>query len=50
MKHCQGLRLRAVAVILQTSESNARQALFRATHKLRSALAELRPQITEKRW
>ena len=42
MKHCQGLKLRAVAAILNTSESNARHTLFRATHKLRSALADVR--------
>jgi len=42
LKHYQDLKLRAVAVILNTSEGNARHALFRARQKLRSALAEVR--------
>ena len=42
LKHYHDLRLRAVAVILNTSEGNARHTLFRATHKLRSALAGVR--------
>jgi len=42
LKHYQGLKLRAVAVALNTSEGNARHALFRARQKLRSALAAVR--------
>ena len=42
LNHYQGLKLRKVAIVLNTSESNARHALFRARQKLRSALAELR--------
>ena len=42
LKHYQDLKLRAVAVILKTSEGNARHALFRARQKLRTALAEVR--------
>jgi RNA polymerase sigma-70 factor (ECF subfamily) len=42
LRHCQDLKLRAVAMILDTTEANARQALFRARQKLRSALAEVR--------
>jgi RNA polymerase sigma-70 factor, ECF subfamily len=42
LKHYQHLKLRAVAVALNTSEGNARHALFRARQKLRVALAEVR--------
>lgn len=42
LKHYQDLKLRTVAIILHTSEGNARHALFRARQKLRSALAEVR--------
>jgi RNA polymerase sigma-70 factor, ECF subfamily len=42
LRHYQDLKLRAVAGILNTSEGNARHALFRARQKLRSALAEVR--------
>jgi RNA polymerase sigma-70 factor (ECF subfamily) len=42
LKHYHGLKLRTVATNLHTSEANARQALFRARQKLRSALAEVR--------
>jgi RNA polymerase sigma-70 factor, ECF subfamily len=42
LKHYQDLKLGAVAVILKTSEGNARHALFRARQKLRIALAEVR--------
>jgi RNA polymerase sigma-70 factor, ECF subfamily len=42
LKHYQDLNLRAVAVVLKTSEGNARHALFRARQKLRVALAEMR--------
>jgi RNA polymerase sigma-70 factor, ECF subfamily len=42
LRHYHDLKLRAVAVLLNTSEGNARHALFRARQKLRSALAEVR--------
>lgn len=42
LRHQQEMRLRSVAVMLNTSEGNARHILFRATRKLRAALAELR--------
>lgn len=41
LKHYQGLRLATIGAILDTSEATARNALFRATHKLRAALADL---------
>ena len=42
MKHCQGLRLRAIGDLLGTSEENVKNALYRATHKLRAGLEGLR--------
>jgi RNA polymerase sigma-70 factor, ECF subfamily len=42
LKHYHGLRLRTVAGILHTSEGTIKNTLFRATHKLRSELAEFR--------
>lgn len=42
LRHYRNLRLRTVAQMLHTTEVNARHALFRATQKLRTALAELR--------
>jgi RNA polymerase sigma-70 factor (ECF subfamily) len=42
LKHYHGLRLRTVAGILNTSEGTIKNTLFRATHKLRTQLAELR--------
>ena len=42
LRHYRNLRLRTVAEMLQTTEVNVRHALFRATQKLRTALAELR--------
>jgi RNA polymerase sigma-70 factor, ECF subfamily len=42
LRHHQQMRLRSVAAMLNTSEGNARHILFRATRKLRAALAELR--------
>lgn len=41
LKHYQGLRLATIGAILDTSEATARNALFRATQKLRMALADL---------
>lgn len=42
LKHYHGLRLRTVAGILNTSEGTIKNTLFRATHKLRHQLAEVR--------
>ena len=42
LKHYHGMRLRTVAGILNTSEGTIKNTLFRATHKLRDELAELR--------
>ncbi len=42
LKHYHGLRLRTVAGILNTSEGTINNTLFRATHKLRTQLAEVR--------
>jgi RNA polymerase sigma-70 factor (ECF subfamily) len=38
MRHYQGLRLRAIGEILGTTEEAAKNCLFRATQKMRSAL------------
>lgn len=42
LKHYHGLQLRTVAGVLQTTEGTVRNTLFRAIHKLRSQLSELR--------
>src|SRR5580700_5655350 len=42
LKHYQGLRLRTIGEMLSTTEETAKNALFRATKKLRTQLAELR--------
>jgi RNA polymerase sigma-70 factor, ECF subfamily len=42
LKHYHGLRLRTVAGILNTSEGTIKNTLFRATHKLRTQLADIR--------
>jgi len=42
LKHYQGLRLRAIGEMLNTTEETAKNTLFRATKKLRKHLAELR--------
>jgi RNA polymerase sigma-70 factor (ECF subfamily) len=42
LKHYHGLRLRTVAGILNTTEGTIKNTLFRATHKLRAQLAEVR--------
>ena len=42
LKHYQGLKLRTVAAMLNTSEGTVKNTLFRATQKLRTALAGLR--------
>src|SRR5689334_11468193 len=42
LKHYHGLRLRTVGEILNTTEETAKNTLFRATQKLRVALADMR--------
>ena len=42
LKHYQGLKLRTIGEILNTTEETAKNTLFRATQKLRQALAEMR--------
>lgn len=41
MKHYQGMRLRAIGEVLNTTEETAKNTLFRATKKLRSELGPL---------
>jgi RNA polymerase sigma-70 factor (ECF subfamily) len=41
LKHYQGLRLRVIGEMLNTTEETAKNTLFRATKKLRAQLAEL---------
>jgi RNA polymerase sigma-70 factor (ECF subfamily) len=42
LKHYHGLKLKTVGDILNTTEETAKNTLFRATQKLRVALAEMR--------
>jgi RNA polymerase sigma-70 factor, ECF subfamily len=42
LKHYQGLKLRTVGEILNTTEETAKNTLFRATQKLRGVLADMR--------
>jgi RNA polymerase sigma-70 factor, ECF subfamily len=42
LKHFEGLRLRVVGEILNTSEETAKNTLFRATRKLRNYLGHMR--------
>ncbi|HEX3941621.1 MAG TPA: sigma-70 family RNA polymerase sigma factor [Acidobacteriaceae bacterium] len=42
LKHYQGLRLRTIGEMLNTTEETAKNTLFRATKKLRASLAALR--------
>lgn len=42
LKHYQGLRLRTIGEMLNTSEETAKNTLFRATRKLRVQLSDLR--------
>ena len=42
MKHYQGLKLRTIGEALNTTEETAKNTLFRATQKLRSALGDLK--------
>jgi RNA polymerase sigma-70 factor, ECF subfamily len=42
LKHYQGLKLRTVGEMLNTTEDTAKNTLFRATQKLRGALGDMR--------
>ena len=42
LKHYQGLKLRTIGEMLNTTEDTAKNTLFRATQKLRATLAEMR--------
>ena len=42
LKHYQGLRLRMIGEMLNTTEETAKNTLFRATRKLRANLAQVR--------
>jgi len=42
LKHYQGLKLRTIGEMLSTTEETAKNTLFRATQKLRTALSEMR--------
>lgn len=42
LRHYQGMQLKTVAGILNTTEGTVRNTLFRATHKLRTQLAAVR--------
>ena len=42
LKHFQGLKLRVIGEMLQTTEETAKNTLFRATRKLRTRLAGVR--------
>jgi RNA polymerase sigma-70 factor (ECF subfamily) len=42
LKHYQGLRLRTIGEMLNTTEETAKNTLFRATQKLRSVLGPMR--------
>jgi RNA polymerase sigma-70 factor (ECF subfamily) len=41
LKHCQGLKLRAIGELCGTSEEAAKNSLFRAMQKLRVQMADL---------
>jgi RNA polymerase sigma-70 factor (ECF subfamily) len=42
LKHYQGLKLRTIGEMLNTTEETAKNTLFRATQKLRGTLASMR--------
>ena len=42
LKHYQGLKLRTVGEMLNTTEETANNTLFRATQKLRGALSDVK--------
>ena len=44
LKHYQGLKLRTIGEMLNTTEETAKNTLFRATRKLRANLAEMKGQ------
>ena len=41
LRHYQGMRLRAIGEILETTEEAAKNCLFRATQKMRAVLGDL---------
>jgi RNA polymerase sigma-70 factor (ECF subfamily) len=41
LRHCQGMRLRAIGEVLDTTEEAAKNCLFRATQKMRAVLGDL---------
>jgi RNA polymerase sigma-70 factor (ECF subfamily) len=45
LKHYQGLKLRTIGEMLNTTEETAKNTLFRATRKLRAKLAVVRPGV-----
>ncbi len=40
MRHCEGMRLKAIGEVLGTTEEAAKNCLFRATQKMRAALGD----------
>jgi RNA polymerase sigma-70 factor (ECF subfamily) len=42
LRHYEGLKLQTVAALLKTTENTVKNTLFRATHKLRLQLGEMR--------
>ena len=42
LKHYQGLKLRTIGEMLNTTEETAKNTLFRATQKLRARLSDMR--------
>jgi RNA polymerase sigma-70 factor, ECF subfamily len=46
MKHYQGLKLRTIGEILNTTEETAKNTLFRGTQKLRAALKDMKGSST----
>ena len=48
LRHFEGLKLRTVGEMLNTSEETAKNTLFRATHKLRSYLARVDESLAER--
>jgi RNA polymerase sigma-70 factor (ECF subfamily) len=47
LKHFEGLKLRTVGELLNTSEETAKNTLFRATHKLRAYLSHVEHKRTQ---
>lgn len=47
LKHFEGLKLRTIGEMLNTSEETAKNTLFRATHKLRIYLARVEQSMTK---